>query len=565
MYVSSPGEGDMVSGQITVRGWAHDFHSLTDVSFGVDGVGMPTPDLLVGFNSPEACQPPSGLWWNSLCNANSGFSATIDTRSLANGLHTLQVVAMGSSGLPSVFERQILVGNGCADYTPPSVSISAPSFTVTGSVNITANASDNTGVTGVDFSVDGNSVAMVTSAPFLYRWDSTPWPGGAHVVTAAARDGCGNTASARATFTVVKDGVAPQVSLVSPLPGSVVRGLVSFQVQTADDFGTTRVELWVDGSLKATDTAPPYIYAWSTTGDGPHSLVAKAYDAAGNVGTASASVIADNTAPQLSVSSPVYNQTVYGVFKVAGWATDRTSASLSFTMDGQLLPLVGDVAWLSRPEVCDNVPTGDPRCPNVGWRGFFDTSRFVNGWHTLEVTATDGAGWTTSQRFNIYVSNAVSSSQAVLTPTADASVRQAFPNNTYGTGPLLGVRYAITTGDGQYSFLKFNVTGVSGTVTSAKLLLRTKTPLTELYLYRVDSSWTETAITWNNMPLGSAVELSHRFNLATETWYDFDVTGFVAGNGIYAFGFASADTGTNLGCYSRESSFAPTLQLIYHP
>jgi hypothetical protein len=562
MYVSSPVEGDTVSGQITVGGWAHDFYSLADISFGVDSISMPVSNLQFGFSSPEACQPPSGLWWNSHCNPLSGFSGKIDTRTLANGPHTLQVVAQGSNGLPSTFERQIFVNNTCA---PPIVSISAPSFTVTGSVNITADASDASGVTGVDFSVDGGYVSTVTSAPFAYRWDSTPWTSGAHVVTATAHNGCGNTASARATFTVVKDVTAPQVSLASPAQGAVVRGVVSLQAQTSDDVGTTRVEFWVDGALKATDLTPPFTYAWSTAGDGPHSLVAKAYDAAGNVGTTTANVIADNTPPQLSVSSPTYNQTVYGVSKLAGWATDRTSASLSFTMDGQLLPLAGDIAWLSRQEVCDSVPTGDARCPNVGWRGSFDTSRFVNGWHTLEVTATDGAGWTTSQRLNVYVSNTVSSSQATFTPTGDASVRQASPNSNYGTGSLLGVRYAISTGDGQYSFLKFNVTGISGTVSSAQLLLRTKTPLIEMYLYKVDSSWTETSITWNNMPFSSAVELTHRFNLAGETWYDFDITGYVTGNGIYAVGFASADTGTNLGCYSRESSLAPTLQVTYRP
>ncbi len=67
------------------------------------------------------------------------------------------------------------------------------------------------------------------------------------------------------------------------------------------------------------------------------------------------------------------------------------------------------------------------------------------------------------------------------------------------------------------------------------------------------------------MPFSSAVELTHLFNLAGETWYDFDITSYVTSDGIYAVGLASADTGTNLGCYSRESSFAPKLQVTYHP
>ena len=142
------------------------------------------------------------MWWQRLCNPLSGFSGNLDTRGLSNGIHTLQVVARGSGDLPSVFERQILVNNTC---TPPGVSISASSFSVTGSVEITADTSDTTGVTDVSFYVDGAYLATATSAPFAYRWDTTSWPGGSHVITATAHNGCGNKASATRVFTVVKD------------------------------------------------------------------------------------------------------------------------------------------------------------------------------------------------------------------------------------------------------------------------------------------------------------------------------------------------------------------------
>ncbi|EIM03918.1 Ig-like domain-containing protein [Rhodanobacter denitrificans] len=52
----------------------------------------------------------------------------------------------------------------------------------------------------------------------------------------------------------------------------------------------TRVEFYVDGALKGSDASAPYSLALDSTtlADGSHSLVAKAYDAAGNVGSSSA-------------------------------------------------------------------------------------------------------------------------------------------------------------------------------------------------------------------------------------------------------------------------------------
>jgi hypothetical protein len=69
-----------------------------------------------------------------------------------------------------------------------------------------------------------------------------------------------------------------------------VSGTITVTASASDNVGVTRVELYVDGTLKATDTSTPYNFAWDTTtaANGSHSLLTKAYDAAGNVGTSSA-------------------------------------------------------------------------------------------------------------------------------------------------------------------------------------------------------------------------------------------------------------------------------------
>ena len=83
------------------------------------------------------------------------------------------------------------------DTTPPAVSITAPAAgaTVSGaSVSITAEASDNVGVAGVQFKLDGADLgAEVTSVPYNVSWNTTTTGNGPHTLTAVARDTAGNT------------------------------------------------------------------------------------------------------------------------------------------------------------------------------------------------------------------------------------------------------------------------------------------------------------------------------------------------------------------------------------
>ena len=86
------------------------------------------------------------------------------------------------------------------DTTAPLVSLSAPApgSVVAGSaVTVSASASDNVGVAGVQFKLDGvNLGAEDTSAPYGIVWDTTGVANGPHTLTAVARDAANNTATA---------------------------------------------------------------------------------------------------------------------------------------------------------------------------------------------------------------------------------------------------------------------------------------------------------------------------------------------------------------------------------
>src|SRR5207302_1841062 len=100
--------------------------------------------------------------------------------------------------------------NVTADTTPPTVNLTAPAnnATVSGTVSVTANASDDVGVVGVQFQLDGTNLgAEVTAAPYTVSWDTTTATNAPHTLTAVARDAAGNTASSAVTVTVSNTAV----------------------------------------------------------------------------------------------------------------------------------------------------------------------------------------------------------------------------------------------------------------------------------------------------------------------------------------------------------------------
>jgi hypothetical protein len=178
---------------------------------------------------------------------------------------------------------------GSGDTQAPTVSFTAPvsGATVSGTVSIQVAASDNTGVASVSLSVDGVIVATGSTAPYSFSWNSTTVANGPHTLTATARDAAGNTALSSVTVTVNNapaDTVAPSVSITSPAAGARVSGNVVVTVSASDNVGVVKVELYVDGVLKATSIASPFTTKWNSrqAAPGNHTLQTKAYDAAGN-------------------------------------------------------------------------------------------------------------------------------------------------------------------------------------------------------------------------------------------------------------------------------------------
>jgi acid phosphatase type 7 len=103
------------------------------------------------------------------------------------------------------------------------------------------------------------------------------------------------------------------------------------------------------------------------------------------------------------------------------------------------------------------------------------------------------------------------------------------------------------------SYLRFNVSGLSGTVTSVHLLIFAMSSLSSgLKTQAVsDNTWGETTMTFNNAPALGGV-LASAGAIATSTWVSFDVTGYISANGTYSFGITDSNA-TAISLASRES------------
>ncbi len=175
------------------------------------------------------------------------------------------------------------------DTQPPTVSFASPAngATVSGTITVQVSASDNIGVTSVTIAVDGATLCTLASAPYSCSWNTTTVANGAHTLSATAKDAAGNTGSASITVTVSNqppDTTPPSIAITSPALGSTVSGNVSVLVNASDNVGVAKVELYVDGVLKATSKAAPFTTKWNArqASPGAHTLQTKAYDQAGN-------------------------------------------------------------------------------------------------------------------------------------------------------------------------------------------------------------------------------------------------------------------------------------------
>jgi hypothetical protein len=238
---------------------------------------------------------------------------------------------------------QILMGSS-SDTTPPSVALTAPdaASAVSGTVAVSAGASDNMGVAGVQFRLDGASLGTEdTAAPYTISWNTTQAAAGPHTLTAMARDAAGNTAlSAPVAVTVGNDTTAPVISAVAATglssSGATITWTTGEAADTQVEYGATTSY----GTLSTLGTSLVTAHSQALAGLAAATLYhyrVRSRDAAGNL-----AVSGDFTFTTLSAPPPTGGTGPIGV-----WTLNEAAGTIAADGSGNGFngTLVNGPAW----------------------------------------------------------------------------------------------------------------------------------------------------------------------------------------------------------------------------
>ncbi len=249
--LSGPADGATVVGPVTLIADAADAVGLARVDFFANG-------SLVG------------------SDATAPYAVTWDATALA-GPATLTATAVDEAGNATGSAPRTVV----PDTTAPAVALTGPGAgdRVSGTVLLTAAASDNVAVDHVEFLVDGVVVGSDATAPYSFAWDSRG-AGSDAKITVRAVDARGNVAEAPARDVRVTqlDRTRPRVHIAAV---KRVGRVVTVRVAASDASGIRSVRLLVGGRVVRTDTRAPFVLRWRL-GPGRHALTVVALDKAGN-------------------------------------------------------------------------------------------------------------------------------------------------------------------------------------------------------------------------------------------------------------------------------------------
>jgi glucose/arabinose dehydrogenase len=275
----------------------------------------------------------------------------------ATGAHSLTARATDNAGaMTTSAPVSVTVVPPGADGTPPTVQLTAPTegSAISGAVNLAATASDNVGVVGVLFQVDGVSLPEDLTAPYQATAPATSlYATGVHVVRARARDAAGNLSpwsTVRVTFdggtlpngfsrTTFVSGItsgrattmafAPDGRLFIAEQDGALRVVTSGGTMLATPFVTVNTSANGERGLLGVAFHPQfatnhwvYLYYTAETPN-PHNRIVR-YTANGDVSTGVETVLVD--LPDLSS------------------ATNHNGGALHFGPDGKLYVAVGENA-----------------------------------------------------------------------------------------------------------------------------------------------------------------------------------------------------------------------------
>ena len=175
------------------------------------GVVVDGPTVNMPATAARALQrtDPCGTTWNTVLEsaANPGGGAPAGC-----GAGVKMNEVSDASGTGNYIYEFIELHNDFAggDTTAPSTSITAPAngATVSGTTSVTASATDNVGVTKVEFWLNGALASTDTTSPYEWSWNTATVSNGSHSVLSKAYDAANNVGTSSTVAVTVSNGVS---------------------------------------------------------------------------------------------------------------------------------------------------------------------------------------------------------------------------------------------------------------------------------------------------------------------------------------------------------------------
>jgi hypothetical protein len=292
------------------------------------------------------------------------------------------------------------------DTIAPVVSFALPATATSLTVPVSSlSASDNVAVTGYLI----NKVATPPTASAAGWTASAPTSvtavAGSNTFYAWAKDAAGNVsaaASASVTVTIAPaaDTTLPALTISSLANGAYTNKATLNISGTASDAGGIK-SVTVNGQAVTVNADGSFSYALTLVA-GANTITTIATDNAGNQQVDTRTVTFDLNAPVLAVSAPADNSTTTQSFiTVTGTISETSTVSIS-------------------------VNGGSPQTAAVTGTTYSATVNLVAGVNTIDITATDQAGNTSSAKRTVTYDNSTSTfTLAVTYPAQDITTRNS--------------------------------------------------------------------------------------------------------------------------------------------
>ena len=310
--ITSPLNAAVVSGSITVTGTAiaASGASISSVVLNIDGAQKGS-------------------------TTSTTFSFAVDTITLLNGAHTIQVVATDNGARTGSQSVTVTVNN--AIPANPIVLIVSPSNgqKVIGSVAVSATVTAGQGATisYVSFRIGIVEFGNDTSQPYSATLNSNSYADGAHQIEVTAQDNGARRGSQTITVVINNTGSAPNipiVTIVNPLNGAVLTSSFNVTATVSSSLPLTSVDLLIGGASQGSKTTGPYVWAVNVNSlsPGPHMINVTATDNSATMGFQEISVsVTGHVAPIVHIDNPTASGAYDGSITISANVTPGNGIS----------------------------------------------------------------------------------------------------------------------------------------------------------------------------------------------------------------------------------------------